>query len=30
MTFSKPIAFLLDSRMLNVMAGIPPNPMRLP
>lgn len=29
MTFSKPIAFFVDFRMLNVMAGIPPNPMRL-
>ena len=30
MTFSKPIAFSLDFRMLDVMTDIPSNPMDLP
>jgi hypothetical protein len=29
-TFSEPIAFSPDFRMLNVMADIPSNPVRLP
>lgn len=30
MTLSEPTAFFVDFRMLNVMADIPANPIRLP